>query len=240
MDVYVAIDISDGKVVRLTRGDMNARTVYDDDPASAAAGWTEQGARYLHVVDLDGALTGEPVNAADIERIIDAVDVPVQVSGGLRTVEACRSWLDRGAARVVVGTRAVDPPFLGEALLSCGDRLVVAIDAGASGVRTSGWTHETGIEPYGLAARMSEVGVARILFTSIERDGTMRGPDLAALVRMLDAASVPVLVSGGVSSVEHLRELAPLATRGLEGVVVGKAIYSGALALKSLMEAAGD
>lgn len=237
--VFVAVDLAGGRVVRLVRGDMADATVYGDDPVEVALGWEAAGAGWLHVVDLDGATAGEPRNAPAVRRILGAVRVPVQVSGGVRSVAAAETWLDAGARRVVAGTRALDPAFLAEAVPRLGDALVAAVDAREGRVRVSGWTRASDLSPVEAARRLAEAGVARLLFTDIGRDGTLAGPNVTATAEVLEAAGVPVIASGGVGSEEDVRALAALAPRGLEGVVVGKALYSGALTLDRALAAAG-
>jgi len=242
--VFVAIDLSGGRVVRLTRGDPKAATVYGEDPVATARAWQEGGATWLHVVDLDGAITGDPSNAAVISRVLGAVDIPVQVAGGIRSVDAVERWLDAGAARVCVGTRAVEESFLAEAQARLGPRfgegVVAAVDARGGTVQLAGWRESSSLGTCEVVDRLCGAGVARILFTDIGRDGTLQGPNLPAIEEVLDASgSMGVIASGGVSRLADIEALVPLAGRGLEGVVVGKALYSGALRLGDALEAAG-
>jgi phosphoribosylformimino-5-aminoimidazole carboxamide ribotide isomerase len=236
-ELLVAIDLAGGRVVRLTRGEMHAQTVYGDDPAAVARGWQERGARWLHVVDLDGATTGTQANAAAVEEVLEAVSVPVQVAGGIRSPEAIARWATLGATRVCLGTRSLDAGFLREALSAFGDLLVASIDARAGEVQVAGWLEGSGARTEEVVARVAEAGVARLMFTAIDRDGTLEGPDFAAIERVLDVSPVPVIASGGVGTAEHLVRLAALAERGVEGVVVGKALYSGALGLEDALAA---
>jgi phosphoribosylformimino-5-aminoimidazole carboxamide ribotide isomerase len=236
-ELLVAIDLAGGRVVRLTRGEMAAQTVYGDDPAAIAAGWQERGARWLHVVDLDGATTGQQANTGAVERILGTVTIPVQVAGGVRSMEAIERWVGLGAARVCLGTRSLDQGFLREALAAFGDRLVASIDSRNGEVQVAGWLERSGAPTEEVVRRVTEAGVARLMFTAIDRDGTLEGPDFAAIERVLDVSPVPVIASGGVGTAEHLSRLAALSGRGVESVVVGKALYSGALELEDALAA---
>ena len=236
-ELLVAIDLAGGRVVRLMRGEMAAQTVYGDDPAAIAARWQERGARWLHVVDLDGATTGEQANAAAVERILRAVTIPVQVAGGIRSMEVIERWVRLGAARVCLGTRSLDQAFLREALEAFGGLIVASIDARGGEVQVAGWLRGSGEATGEIVRRVAGAGVARLMFTAIDRDGTLEGPDFAAIERVLDVSPVPVIASGGVGSAGHLSRLAALAPRGVESVVVGKALYSGALELEDALAA---
>jgi phosphoribosylformimino-5-aminoimidazole carboxamide ribotide isomerase len=224
-----AIDIRGGRAVRLRRGDFADETVYSDEPREAAHAWVEAGARGLHVVDLDGARTGEPAAIDHLRRIAGVVPVPVQYGGGLRTVEAVARALEAGAGRAIVGTAAIsDAAFLDAALHRFGDRVVAAIDASAGRVVLSGWVDRTDALADQVAGRLVAAGVTRIVFTDADRDGTLDGPDLHLASRLVTAArGATVVYSGGVGSLEHLLELGSLALPGLEGVIAGKALYEG-------------
>jgi phosphoribosylformimino-5-aminoimidazole carboxamide ribotide isomerase len=236
-ELLVAIDLAGGRVVRLTRGEMAAQTVYGDDPAAIASGWQDRGARWLHVVDLDGATTGEQANAGAVEQILRAVTIPVQVAGGIRSMDAIARWADLGATRVCLGTRSLDEGFLREALVAFGDLLVASVDSRAGEVQVAGWLEGSGAATEEIVGRVAEAGVARLMFTAIDRDGTLEGPDFAAIERVLAVSPVPVIASGGVGAAAHLSRLAGLAPRGVEGVVVGKALYSGVLELEEALAA---
>lgn len=226
MILVPAIDVLGGKAVRLARGEFNRRTVYDADPREAANRWVKGGARALHVVDLDGARTGAPVNLEHVRRICSAVDVPVQVGGGLRSAAAVRAALDAGAARVVLGTAAyADVDFLDEVLEAHRDRVVVSIDARDGMLAGAGWTERTEIPAEGVIEHLGARGVRRFVFSSIERDGMLSGPDLEAARRVAAKVRGQFLYSGGISSVEDLRALAALRQVNLAGVIVGKALY---------------
>lgn len=236
--VLVAVDVSEGRVVRLTRGEPGERTVYGEDPVATALAWQEQGAEWLHVVDLDAAIHGDPGNRRVIERLLEEVRIPAEVSGGIRTLEQIDVWLDCGAARVCVGTRALDSVFLAEAVARFGEAVVPAVDARAGRVRVAGWREDSGETVVEVAERMADAGASRIMFTDIERDGTLLGPNLQAIEEVLGAAGLPVIASGGVSGEGDVRALARLAPRGLEGVIVGKALYGGTLTLDRARAAA--
>ena len=231
MILYPAIDIREGHAVRLTRGDYAQETVYDDDPLEAARRWLEQGARALHVVDLDGARAGEPRNLEHVARIASAASVPVQVGGGLRAPEAVTAALDAGADRVVLGTAALADPGLVEALAAeHGERIVVGVDARGGQVAVEGWERETRATPADSIAELSARGVRRFVFTPVEVDGTLAGPGMQQLQEIAHPAAeagVVLVYSGGVGSIDDLRELRGTALECLEGVIVGRALYEG-------------
>ena len=229
--ILVAVDMVAGEVVRLTKGDMGQKTVYGQDPVHAAEEWIAKGARWLHLVDLDGATGSGIDNSQPIGRILDAATVPVQIGGGIRTMEAIARWVERGAARVCIGTRSLDYDFLAGAVREFGDRLVASLDTRGGTVRVGGWTERSGMPTIEALRRMVDCGVSRVMFTDIERDGTLEGPNLEAIEEVLDAVDIPVIAAGGVTTTEDLEQLATLALKGLEGVVVGKALYSGSIDL---------
>jgi phosphoribosylformimino-5-aminoimidazole carboxamide ribotide isomerase len=237
--LYPAIDILDGKAVRLLKGEYDRETRYFDDPADAARQWADGGAEYIHVVDLDGARTGEPVNLGHIEAIANAVGCPIEVGGGIRDLESAGRILDAGAARVVVGTAAMrDREFL-EALLSerGAEQVVVGIDARGGEVSLAGWTESSGVDVADAAAELTRRGVVRFLFTPIEVDGTMEGPNIPELIRVAGATDASVIASGGVGSLEHLEELARRAPSNVEGVIVGKALFERRFTVEEGIEA---
>jgi phosphoribosylformimino-5-aminoimidazole carboxamide ribotide isomerase len=226
MILLPAVDILEGKAVRLTRGEFDQKTIYDADPLDAARRWVEGGARGLHVVDLDGALSGAPVNLEQIRRIAAEVPVPVQVGGGLRTIESVRKAIAAGAARVLLGTAAFqDIDFLDEAVAELDDRLVVSIDARDGRVAGAGWTEQTDIPLEAVIERLGARGVRRYVYSSIDRDGMLEGPDLDGARRVAEAVRGSYTYSGGVSSLEDLRALVDLREVNLSGVIVGKALY---------------
>jgi phosphoribosylformimino-5-aminoimidazole carboxamide ribotide isomerase len=227
--LYPAIDIRDGHAVRLTQGDYGRETVYDDDPAEAARRWLEQGARALHVVDLDGARAGEPRNLEHVRRIAAEAAVPVQVGGGLRDGEAVAAALEAGADRVVLGTAALAEPQLVAALADeHGERIVVGVDARHGHVAVEGWEHETAAKPAQIVTDLAARGVRTFVFTPVEVDGTLGGPgleDLEEVSRAAAQADAGLIYSGGVGSLDDLRALRDRGPEALVGVIVGRALY---------------
>lgn len=243
MILYPAIDIRDGQAVRLLRGDYARETVYDADPAEAARRWAGEGAEALHVVDLDGARTGEPQNLDAVRRIAAAVDCPIQVGGGLRTDESVAAVFESGAERAVIGTAALgDPDFLQVMINAYADRIVVSVDARDGKAMLAGWTESSEIDAADAVANLSRHGVARLLCTAIEVDGTMEGPALVQLNAIAAATEAKLIASGGVGQLSHLEALAREAAPNVEGVIVGRALYerrfSVAEAIKILATAA--
>jgi phosphoribosylformimino-5-aminoimidazole carboxamide ribotide isomerase len=228
MILLPAVDIRDGKAVRLRQGDFERETVYADDPLEAARSLARAGGRFLHVVDLDGARLGEPANLRHLERIAAELDVPVQYGGGLRSLLSVRSALAAGAERVVLGTAAfTDVDFLQAALETWGPRVLVAVDARGGHVSVAGWTRETQMPPEDAIGRMHRLGVTRFVYTNVDRDGTLEGPDLDEVGRVSAAIRGRFLYSGGIGSLDHLRELRALRLVNLAGVICGKALYEG-------------
>jgi phosphoribosylformimino-5-aminoimidazole carboxamide ribotide isomerase len=226
MILLPAVDILDGKAVRLTRGEFDQSTIYDADPLEAARRWLAEGARSLHVVDLDGARRGTPVNIEHVRRITAELPIPVQVGGGLRTIQAVREAFEAGAARVVIGTAAYqDIDFLDAAVSEFDDRVVVSIDARDGRLAGAGWTEQTDIPIEAVIEQLSARGVRRFVYSSIERDGMLGGPDLDGARRVAEAVRGTYAYSGGVSSLEDLRLLIELRQVNLNGVIVGKALY---------------
>jgi phosphoribosylformimino-5-aminoimidazole carboxamide ribotide isomerase len=226
MILLPAVDILEGKAVRLTQGEFDQTTVYDADPLEAARRWLGEGARALHVVDLDGARRGEPVNTEHVRRITAELSIPVQVGGGLRNIGAVRDAIDAGAARVVIGTAAYrDIDFLDEAIAEFGDRVVVSIDAREGRLAGAGWTEQTDIPIEAVIERLGARGVRRYVYSSIDRDGMLTGPDLDGARRVADAVRGTYAYSGGVGSLEDLRSLVELRQVNLNGAIVGKALY---------------
>ena len=226
MILYPAIDIRGGRAVRLLEGDYGRETVYDNDPAAAAARWAGEGAEFLHVVDLDGAKAGQPRNLDAVRRIAARAGCPIQVGGGLRDADSVRSVLDAGAERVVIGTAALrDPAFLESVLAAGPERVVVSVDARRGKVSLAGWTETSDVDVAAAVAELSERGAVRFLCTAIEVDGTMEGPALAELERIAAATEAAVIASGGVGTLAHLEALAGAAPANVEGVIVGRALY---------------
>ena len=230
MQVIPAIDLVDGRCVRLLQGDFEEQTVYSDDPESVARRWALCGAERLHVVDLDGARTGDPVNMDTVRRIASAVDLPVQLGGGIRTAEAAGLALAAGVDRVMVGTAAIEGAVVAEIIGAFGaESLLVSVDARDGEAMVSGWTEPGGVSADDLVARVRGLGAARIMYTDITRDGTLTEPNFQAVGDMVTRAGMPVIAAGGITSTGHLVRLAGL---GVEGAVVGRALYTGHIDLE--------
>jgi len=241
MTVYPAIDLRGGRCVRLLQGAFERETVYGDDPVAVARGFEATGARWLHVVDLDGARAGRPVQHELVARICAAVHIPVQVGGGLRDRAAIDTALASGATRVVVGTTAAhDPDRCGEFFAAYPGRVVVGLDVRDDQVRVAGWIEAAPLDPLTLARRMAALGAAAIVFTDIARDGTQHGLNLEQTSAVARAAGIPVIASGGVGSLDDVRAVAARAADGVAGVIIGRALYTGAIRLADALEAAGD
>jgi len=224
--LYPAIDIRGGKAVRLLQGDYARETTYDADPVDAAKRWADEGAEFLHVVDLDGAKAGEPRNLESVRRIAAAVDCPTQVGGGLRDEASVSAVLDAGAERVVIGTAALrDPDFLAESLAAHVDRVVVSVDARDGKVALAGWIEVSDVDVATAVAELGERGVSRFLCTAIEVDGTMEGPAIDELSRIAAATDAQVIASGGVGDLADLKALADMNAPNIEGAIVGRALY---------------
>ena len=237
MIFFPAIDLKDGQCVRLFQGDMDQVTVFGDDPAGQAKGFADAGAKWLHVVDLNGAFSGRPVNEDAVSGILDRIDIPVQLGGGIRDMQTIDIWLERGARRVILGTVAVrDPDLVKQACKRHPDRVVVGIDARDGMVAVEGWTELSEITGLELAKEFEDCGVAAIIYTDIARDGAMDGPNIEATVGLANAVSVPVIASGGVSSLEDLEALKATGTGLLEGVISGRALYDGRIDLAAAVE----
>ncbi|MEX2448045.1 MAG: 1-(5-phosphoribosyl)-5-[(5-phosphoribosylamino)methylideneamino]imidazole-4-carboxamide isomerase [Solirubrobacterales bacterium] len=238
MILYPAIDIRGGQTVRLLQGDYERETAYDSDPADAARRWAEEGAEYLHVVDLDGARAGEPRNLEAIRRIAAAVDCPIQVGGGLRDADSVASVLDAKAARAVIGTAALrDPDFLQAMIDAYADRIVVSVDTRDGKASLAGWTESSGVEPTAAIADLSQRGVARFLCTAIEVDGTMEGPAIDQLTEIASATSSQIIASGGIGTLTHLKSLTSQSPPNIEGVIVGRALYEQKFTVSEAIEA---
>jgi phosphoribosylformimino-5-aminoimidazole carboxamide ribotide isomerase len=226
MILLPAIDILDGKAVRLARGAFDDKTVYDADPLEAAKRWVAQGARTLHIIDLDGARTGEPANIEHVERIAKHVDVPLQLGGGLRNAQAVTSAINAGATRVVLGTAAyTDVDFLDTVIAAHQDRIVVSVDARNGHVAGKGWTEQTEIPADSVVEHLGCRGVRRFVYSSIERDGMLSGPDLAGAQKIAQSVRGSFVYSGGIASLADLEQLVALRQVNLAGVIVGKALY---------------
>jgi len=241
MQVIPAIDLLDGQCVRLHQGDYAQVTHFSADPVAQALSWQQQGAERLHLVDLDGARTGEPVNDAVIRAITAALAIPVQLGGGVRTEQRAEELLACGLDRVILGTVALEQPELVDRLAARHpQRIVVGIDARDGKVATRGWIEASGTEATDLAKRFSRSPLAALICTDIATDGTLAGPNLAFLRGMAEASGVPVIASGGIGNLEHLLSLLSLANQGVEGVIVGRALYDGRVDLNEALQAIGD
>jgi phosphoribosylformimino-5-aminoimidazole carboxamide ribotide isomerase len=224
--LFPAIDIRDGKAVRLIQGDYDRETAYEDDPAVAARRWADGGARWLHVVDLDGARAGEPVNLEHVRRIVSAVNVPVQLGGGLRDPKKVEEAFSAGAERVVLGTAAVRDPEMAAAIASAhGERVVASVDSRSGKVAAEGWTQSSDLGVAEVIAALSERGLRRFIYTPVEVDGLMQGPDLDSLREAAGATDGELIYSGGIGTLDDLRALSKLGLDNLAGVIVGRALY---------------
>ncbi len=236
MILYPAIDLKDGQCVRLLRGEMSAATVFGDDPAAQALKFQEAGCQWLHLVDLNGAFAGSPVNGAAVEAILAAITVPAQLGGGIRDMATVEMWLTRGLARVILGTAAVEnPDFVRQAARAFPGQVAVGIDARKGMVATKGWATETTIHATDLARSFEDAGVAALIYTDIDRDGAMQGPNTEATAALARAVSIPVIASGGVSSMADLMALRD--TGVIAGAISGRALYDGAIDLKAALTA---
>jgi phosphoribosylformimino-5-aminoimidazole carboxamide ribotide isomerase len=236
-----AIDIKDGHCVRLRQGDMQSATVFSDDPVKMARHWVELGARRLHLVDLNGARSGRPVNEAVIRRIVDAVGdrVPIQLGGGLRDLDTIERYIDDGVGFVVIGTAAVkNPGFLHDACSAFGGHVIVSLDAKDGKVATDGWSKLTGHDVVDLAVKFEDYGVEAILYTDIGRDGMLSGVNIDATVALARAVKIPVIASGGVASLQDIEQLCAIETEGVEAAVLGRSLYEGTLDFRAALECA--
>lgn len=239
MKIYPAIDLKDGKVVRLLQGRMEDATVYSEDPAEVAADFKKRGSDYLHVVDLNGAFAGKPENDQAIRRIVENNTLQIQVGGGIRTLERIEELLEIGVHRVILGTIAVaNPKLVAEAVKLYGEHIIVGIDASDGYVAVQGWAEKTAIKAEELGKAMKNIGVTRIIFTDIARDGMLGGPNIASTSKMAAETGLYVIASGGISSLNDLLELKKEADKGIaiEGAIVGKALYAGAFTLEEALQ----
>ena len=234
MILYPAIDLKDGKCVRLLRGEMSQATVFGDDPAAQAAKFEAAGCNWLHLVDLNGAFAGEPVNAAAVEAILARIKVPAQLGGGIRDMATIEMWLSKGLARVILGTVAVEnPELVRQAARAFPGHVAVGIDARKGFVATKGWATETNVQATDLARSFEDAGVAALIYTDIDRDGAMQGPNIEATEALARAVSIPVIASGGVSRMEDLIALRD--TNVIAGAISGRALYDGAIDLTAAL-----
>jgi phosphoribosylformimino-5-aminoimidazole carboxamide ribotide isomerase len=233
MDVIPAVDIKGGKCVRLEQGRMDAETVFSDDPVAMARQWAAAGARIIHIIDLDGAVMKRPKNLALVKEIVASVETKIQIGGGIRTRDTIAMYLEAGAERVIIGTEAIrNPSLVDEACREFPGRIVVGIDSRKGMVAIEGWTEDTRTKAVDLARRFENSGVAAINFTDIHRDGMQAGPNIDETRKMAEAVSIPIIASGGVATIEDIKNLMPLEPLGVTGVITGKALYSGSLDLK--------
>ena len=239
MLIIPAVDIKGGRCVRLLQGLKDSETVFSDDPSAMAARWEKEGAEFLHVVDLDGAFERSPQNVEAIRQIVDRVRIPIQLGGGIRTVQAIDMYLDMGVSRVILGTEAIENPALvHNACRNYPGRIVVGIDARDGMVAVDGWTETTRRKTIDVAKEFEGCGLAAIVFTDIQRDGMQTGPSIAQTKEVAESVSIPVIASGGVSNIDDIRALLPLEDVGVQGVITGRALYSGSLDLRQATEIA--
>ena len=230
MIIYPAIDLKDGKCVRLHKGAMEAATVYNDDPAAQAGEWARAGFSWLHVVDLNGAIDGKPVNIDAVRAILGASDLPVQLGGGIRSLAQIETWLNEGVSRVILGTVAVkNPALVKQACELFPEQIVVGIDARGTRVAVEGWVEESDMEVNDLAAKFEDAGVAAIIYTDINRDGTGQGLNMSNTIALAQSTSIPVIASGGVASLADVRAVRAAVQYGVTGVIIGTALYDGSI-----------
>lgn len=230
MILFPAIDLKNGQCVRLEQGDMARATVFNLDPAAQAQSFAAQGFQYLHVVDLDGAFAGKPMNAQAVEAMLKVVSMPVQLGGGIRDLKTIEAWLSKGIARVIIGTAAVrDPALVKEAAKAFPGRVAVGLDARDGNVAVEGWAEDSQVTALDIAQRFEDAGVAAIIFTDIARDGLLKGINWDATIALAEAISIPVIASGGLASIEDVRTLLSPRAKKLEGAIAGRALYDGRL-----------
>ena len=236
MILYPAIDLKDGACVRLLRGEMRDATVFNTDPAAQAASFAAQGCEWIHVVDLDGAFAGAPVNGQAVSAIVAAVGVPVQLGGGIRDMATIENWIERGVRRVILGTVALrNPALVRDACVRFPGRVAVGIDARGGRVAVEGWAETSEVTAVELALKFEDAGIAAIIYTDIDRDGALSGPNVDATAALAERLTTPVIASGGVSSLDDLRALKARAAAGIAGVISGRALYDGRIDLRSAL-----
>jgi phosphoribosylformimino-5-aminoimidazole carboxamide ribotide isomerase len=234
--LFPAIDLKNGQCVRLEQGDMARATVFNLDPVAQARAFAAQGFEYLHVVDLDGAFAGKPINAQAVEAMLSAITMPVQLGGGIRDLKTVEAWLDKGVARVIIGTAAVrDPELVKGAAKRFPGRVAVGLDARDGKVAVQGWAESSEVTALEIAGRFEDAGVAAIIFTDIARDGLLKGLNLDATIGLADAISIPVIASGGLASIDDVRALLAPPARKLAGAIAGRALYDGRLDAKAAL-----
>ena len=230
MILFPAIDLKEGLAVRLEQGDMARATIFHRDPAAQARAFEQQGFEYLHIVDLDGAFAGKPMNAAAVDRILETVGIPVQLGGGVRDTATVENWLEKGIYRIIIGTAAVrDPPFVKQAARDYPGRIAVGLDARDGKVAVEGWAETSELSVLDIARRFEDVGVSAIVYTDIARDGMLQGLNLDATVALAEAIRIPIIASGGLASIEDIKELISPRAGKLAGAIAGRALYDGRL-----------
>ena len=240
MILYPAIDLKEGRCVRLVRGEMSAATVFNDDPAAQAKSFADAGCRWLHLVDLDGAFAGKPMNAKSVEAILAAVGVPAQLGGGIRNLATIEAWLGKGIARVILGTAALtNPALVKEGCRHFPGKVAVGIDARGGKVAVEGWAKTSEITALDLALRVEDAGAAAIVFTDIDRDGVLAGVNVAATVALAQKLKTPVIASGGVASLADIAALKAHESEGIAGAILGRALYDGRIDLKAALAMVG-
>jgi len=233
MLVIPAIDLKDGACVRLSQGKMDQATVYSDDPVEMARRWEAEGAQRLHIVDLDGAIAGKPVNLKLVEKIRAAVNLDIEIGGGIRSMETVKQYCDAGVTYIILGTAAITrPDFLAAACDTYPGRIIVGIDACNGMVAVRGWTETTSVTAIEVARRIDSTRVAAIIFTDISRDGMLTGPNITSTAALAQAGTIPIIASGGISSIEDVLKLVPLEPQGVIGVIIGRALYTGTIDLR--------
>jgi phosphoribosylformimino-5-aminoimidazole carboxamide ribotide isomerase len=233
MKIIPAVDIKDGRCVRLSQGKMNQETIYSNDPVSMANHWDEEGAQLIHIVDLDGAFQGSPVNSKIVKEIIYSSSVDIQIGGGIRNLETIETYVNAGAYRVILGTVAQkEPEFVEEACRRFPGKIIVGIDAKNGLVAVKGWVEVSEQKATDLAQKMKKYGIAGFIFTDISRDGMLQGPNLESIQNFAESTQLPVIASGGVSNLEDIKNLAKLESCGVEGIIIGKALYDKVLSFK--------
>ncbi len=237
MIIYPAIDLKDGQCVRLVRGKMDKATIFSDNPTAQAKSFENQGAEYIHIVDLNGAFEGKPVNHQAVLSIINEINIPVQLGGGIRTMAMIEEWLKAGVSRVILGTIALrNPDLVREACKKFPNQIIVGIDARGGKVAVEGWAEISEIDALDMAKRFEDAGVAAIIYTNIDKDGALEGADIEGTKELAEKISIPIIASGGVSNLDDLRKLKEIEKFGVSGVISGRAIYDGRFKLKDAIE----
>ena len=237
MYLLPAIDLKEGKCVRLKQGDMAQTTVFNDDPAAQALEFVTQGAEWIHIVDLDGAFAGKPVNASAVENILKKVSVNIELGGGIRTIETIKMWIDKGVTRVILGTIALrDPDFVKKACREFPDKIAVGIDARDGFVAVEGWAEKSEMTALDLARCFESVGVSAIIYTDVSRDGVLQGPNLPATVQLASSISTPVIVSGGISSLKDIEACKREEKNNIIGVIAGRAVYENRFSVRQAVD----